>query len=44
MSAHSVIGTYCIHFVYMGGFIFNEIITDIKKSIRSPSLTSKLKN
>ena len=27
MSGLVVIGTFCIRFVYMGGFLFNEIIT-----------------
>jgi hypothetical protein len=27
MSALVVTGTFCIRFVYMGGFLFNEIIT-----------------
>jgi hypothetical protein len=31
MSALVVIGTFCIRFVYMGGFLFNEIITYQKK-------------
>ena len=35
MSALVVIGTFCIRFVYMGGFLFNEIIT-LKKKKKTP--------
>jgi hypothetical protein len=34
MSALVVIGTFCIRFVYMGGFLFNEIITYKKKNLQ----------